>query len=182
MEERNQGFQADHQEPYIKQGVVVFIQDPEGNIFTIVERENKALTEKREGEVSVICETTDDGENWSTTLERGFQEELGVEIEALSDLLGINPESSMLGRMRFVDGVEATVVRIHCSDVKVFGQRIRPSPEILPGDWMDPESILALPNLRTGVRNVLTRCSQRGVVRFSRNNLVPLTTQSLSTL
>lgn len=158
---------------YAKIGVVAFIKNHDGQVLLLQEKQTKRETGKNNGDISVLCETSEDGESWEKTLVRGVKEELCIDYLFQPLLLGIDRDRSYLGETMFVERVLARVVIVHF---------LGPDDYFIPGidlgevkvvGWESPDK-MADYSLRTGVRNVLSECLDSVLEENRSNDLWPL--------
>lgn len=158
---------------YAKAGVVAFVKNSSGQILLLQEKQTKRETGKNSGDISVLCETSEDGESWGETLIRGIKEELGVNYILQPTLFGISKEDGYLGEIVFVKGVLARVAVVH-----FIGPTDLFVPETDLGEvevvgWEIPAK-LANYSLRVGVRNVWNECQDIVSAESRFNDLWPL--------
>jgi len=156
-------------ETYLKVGVVVFILNEKGEVLVVRENFSGEATKKNAGEFGVICETSREGETWQQTLMRGLQEELGLTSDKIENSFIFNPNYCFLGETVFVEGVLARVAVIGCNRDIFTGGQADSGGEISVIGWERPERLISY-SLRIGVRNVLERCLEDGLL--SDSNLV----------
>lgn len=140
-----------------KFGVAVFVFDDSGRIFTIREKEANVSTGKKPGEYSVVCETREGGEDWEQNTRRGLQEELGIPEDCLSEIFDF--PSAVVWETGFVDGVWATVVKLHCKNTYLLKDSLAKNNEpdnVEVTGWMTKEEF-EKSALRAGVANILKK-------------------------
>lgn len=142
---------------YAKMGVVAFIKNPDGQVLLLQEKQTKRETGKNSGDVSVLCETSENGESWGETLVRGIKEELDVDYIHQSTLFGISNKFGYLGETIFVERVLARVAVVHFVGPVDYFAPGTDLGEVAVIGWESPNK-LAEYNLRLGVRNVLNKC------------------------
>ena len=170
MEERNN--RKKEEIPATTQGVVVFIIDSQGRAYAQEEIDANPTTKKKPGQISVICETSlTPEEHWCNNGIRGMVEETGIEIDQLPLVLKFS-NSKYWEKIKFVDGVEATVIAIFCKDTELFMKKVENSKHT---DGVRPMGFLSrgeLENspLREGVRNVLDMLGDTIFDSFNNDN------------
>ncbi len=140
-----------------KLGVVVFIIDPDGRVYTQVEEEKDVLTGKKPGEYSVICEKRNPYEGWSDNIIRGIYEETGITKDKQTSVL--NFSEAVIWETGFVDKVWATVMVIPCSRPDEFMAMVRAglgTDGVRPVGFLPRDEFENL-DLRAGVRNILNK-------------------------
>lgn len=151
-------------EKFRKIGVVVFIRNLHGQI--LLTRENK--THDTDGGIvdqySVLCETSEDGEDWAETLLRGLKEELGDGGE--NENFVIDPYHSLVGESLFAKDVLARVVVIYYikDPNQIFSSK--GDGETTPLGWFylhQFDSADVIKRLRPGVRGILNECIKKSV-------------------
>lgn len=136
-------------------GVVVFIVDKNGNIYTSQENESNPATGKKKDDYSVVCETRNYRESWAANLYRGILEETGIPDNKLSSVIDF--EDYRIWETQFQDKVWSTVAVLKCKDSVRFMNLVGTN-----GDTDGVKSIGFMPkdqfenlNLREGVRNII---------------------------
>lgn len=142
-----------------KVGVVVFVVNPKGEIWTVRE----VAKPNHQGEVGVLCETRKPGEKiWANT-QGALIEEMGVEKKDRGNFLYVDG-ISYLGRVRFPESkqtIHADVVLIlYSGEKEVFSSR----NEVSSNGWMKPEELANHPNLRSGVKPALELVLETGAI------------------
>ncbi len=158
---------------YAKVGVVAFIKNPNGQVLLLQESQTKRETGKNSGDVSVLCETSENGESWRETLVRGIKEELDIDYVYQPTLFGISKKDGYLGETLFVEGVLARVAVVHFvgqTDLFVPGTDLG---EVKVVGWEVPAKLVDH-SLRVGVRNVLSKCLDSVIEKGGSNDLWPL--------
>lgn len=164
---------------YRKVGVVVFIANDEGEILLLQENTSKTSTGKYGGEYGVLCETSNDGEDWIRTMMRGLEEELGVNAQKANELLRIDPDNTFLGEGLFVEGVLARVCIVSWVGSKKEALKLSGDGEVKVVGWERTENLAPF-NLRRGVRNILDQCLEQNLLDVEKFNfLLPLSIASL---
>jgi len=161
------------QQKYTKVGVVAFIKNTDGRVLLLQERQTKRETGKNSGDVSVLCETSEDRENWGETLMRGIKEELDIDYVYQPTLFSISKKDGYLGETIFVEGVLARVAVVHFvgpTDLFVPGTDLG---EVKVVGWEVPTKLVDH-SLRVGVRNVLGECLDSVIEKSGSNDLWPL--------
>ncbi len=181
MIERKISSDIEIKEKYQKVGVVIFVLNKDGEILLLRENTQNTVTGKTPGEYGVVCETSQEAEDWKETVIRGFKEELGIDPE-VDDILKIDPKSSFLGETLFVEGVLARALVVYWTKEKDMIFSFVGDGEIEIVGWKHIEDFSSY-NLRTGVRNVLQSCLKHNLLQdrlhFSEENLLPLSIQNL---
>lgn len=139
---------------YARMGVVTFIRSLDGKILLLKEKIAREVTGKNVGDVSVLCETSEEGESWGETLVRGIKEELNIDYSDQPKMFGIDKTNGYMGETEFVEGVLARVAYVHflgSQDSFVSGTDLG---EVEVQGWEEPGKLFDYP-LRKGVRNVL---------------------------
>src|SRR4030042_3258127 len=137
---------------YKKYGVVLFIFGESGNVLVLKEKTSNPENEKLAGNLSVLCETSETGENWKDTVMRGIREELSLTDEQVSDLVQFG-EDSYLGECDFIEHMLARVVKAKCDERKLL-EVVRDNEEVEIMGFMPIDTLLDQ-NTRLGVRNVI---------------------------
>lgn len=158
---------------YAKMGVVAFIKNSDGQVLLLQEKQTKRETWKNSGDISVLCETSEDGESWTETLVRGIKEELGVDYIYQPTLFGISKNDGYLGETMFVEGVLARVAVVHFVGPTDLFVPETDLGEVKVVGWEVPAK-LANHSLRVGVRNVLSECLDSVIEKSGSNDLWPL--------
>jgi len=169
-------------ERYIKHGVAVFVFNRDGEVLLVQENTPNPSTGKKSGDYSVLCETSEEGEDWSETVIRAFKEELGITPEESGKNLKIDPNFCFLGESLFVEGVLARVVAVYWTEDKNSLLKTVGDGEIKVVGWEDVDR-LNLYNLRPGVKNVLDACLNANLLldphSISKENLLSLSLDNL---
>ncbi len=180
--ERQLSNEVELREKYKTLGVVLFIFNNEGQVLTTIENLDYPETEIKPGQFSVICESAEVGETCQNTVIRGLQEELGLTVKEIEKIFKVNPESSYVGEVQFLESAYARVTAIFCfADInQLRGKSMDGEIEIF--GWLYPEELLSR-DLRTGVRNVLQVCLNQNVfakiINPNENQLLPLNPNNL---
>jgi hypothetical protein len=136
-------------------GVVVFIVDGVGNVYTSQENESNEATGKKAGDYSVICETRNYRESWAANMYRGISEESGIPDDKISSVIDFG--DYRVWETQFKDGVWATVVVLKCKDSTQFMSLVGTNGDtdgVKPFGFVPRDRFESL-NLREGVRNIV---------------------------
>ncbi len=166
---------------YAKVGVVAFVKNPDGQVLLLQEKQTKRETGKNSGDISVLCETSEDGESWGETLVRGIKEELNIDYIDQPILFGISKNDGYLGETLFVEGVLARVAVVHFIGPTDLFVPETDLGEVKVVGWEIPAK-LANHSLRVGVRNVLSECLDSVIEKSGSNDLWPLSIAYLHTV
>lgn len=183
MVERRLSSPQEIKEKYFKVGVVIFVFNQKGEVLLVRENLTELSTGKKSGDLSVICETSEEKESWEESVIRGLKEELGIDFREGNNFFQINPRRCFLGESVFMNGILVRVVTIHWSgEDKVLLSAVGDGEVSVVG-WEKPENLLSYP-LRIGVRKVLQECLDEGLIGrniedFSRKNFLPLSISNL---
>ena len=164
MVERKISSSQEIKEKYQKSGIVIFIMSQEGEILLVKENTANPTTGREIGNYGVICETSNENEDWETTTIRGLKEELGIDPGIENNYLKIDPKNCFLGESLFVDGVLARVVVTRWMGDKEKISSLTNDGEISIVGWEKPENLFSYP-LRVGVKKVLEECLQEGLLK-----------------
>lgn len=165
MFEKNLSSDSEIKDKFSRVGVVVFIRSESGHILVLKENQEERTTQKKMGELSVVCETANPGENWAQTVVRGIEEELGIAPELQERLFMVPTGECFLGETLFVESVLARVVVVDfvgSPDLFVPGTNLG---EMTVVGWEKPDVVLANYSLRQGVRKVLGECLDNGLLK-----------------
>lgn len=140
-------------------GCVTFIRNPEGQILTFKELEDKPRTGKRIGDFSVLCETREEGESALTNMARGLHEELGIGYDQIESVLDV--KNIQTWETGFMPGVWGDVFLVDCINQplldSIIGSARKPDGVEIVG-WKTPEEFINSP-VRVGVRNIIDKFS-----------------------
>lgn len=185
MVERRVSSPQEIKEKYQKAGVVVFVLNQSGEILMVRENLNDSTTGKESGTFGVVCETSDEGEDWEETVIRGLMEELGISLQETPSVFRISPDSCFLGESLFVDGVLARVATVYFTGDSDKLLSTAGGGEVSIVGWEKPENLLSYP-LRIGVRKILEECLEEGLIGRGggvlEENLQPLSLINLRTM
>ena len=140
-----------------KLGVVIFIIDPSGCVYTQIEEEIDNVTGKKPGEYSVICEKRDESEGWRENITRGINEETGIPEDKQTSILDF--DKAVIWETGFIDKVWATVMVIPCSLPEEFMAMVlngSGTDAVVPVGFLPRDEFENL-DLRAGVRNILDK-------------------------
>ncbi|HUS60447.1 MAG TPA: NUDIX hydrolase [Nevskiaceae bacterium] len=165
-------------EKYVRVGTVVFILNENGELLVIRENFGSKITGKNPGDFGVLCETTEEGEEWKQTLMRGLREELAVTDEEIEKCFVFNPDCCFLGESIFVEGVLVRVTVIGCRNDIFLGREVSNNEVSIIG-WEQPEKLISYP-LRIGVRKILQECLDEGLLERNTKSFLERKFLSLS--
>jgi hypothetical protein len=136
-------------------GVVVFIIDDNGRVYTSQENETNEITGKKAGDYSVICETRNYKESWAANLYRGVSEESGIPDDKIQSVIDFG--SYRIWETQFKDGVWSTVAVLKCKDSERFMDLVGTNGDtdgVKPIGFV-PRAEFENLNLREGVRTII---------------------------
>jgi len=141
-----------------KFGVVVFVLDQDNRVLVLREKEEDKKTGRKIGDYSVICEKRRHAEAWLGNINRGLNEELGIDPQDLRHFL--NLDEKIVWETGFVKGVWATAAVIRCNNPQGLLESVgkdRGCDGVEIVGWKTLAEFKNLSPIREGVLNILNK-------------------------